>query len=258
MNRDDVLHLHLRSQGLRRDAGGRNYWKVIHREKRVPASRTAIVICDMWDTHWSRGATERVGKLVPRINETITAARERGVRVIHAPSDTMAFYEGTPARQRMLELPQVDTPAPLDHPESPLPVDASDHGSDTDDPVPEEKRWPWTREHPAIEIDQERDGVSESGEEIYSFLRHYDIETYCIMGVHLNMCVLDRPFGIKQMVKWGVNVVLARDLTDAMYNPAMPPYVSHEDGTHLVADYVEKFWCPTMMSEDFRQPAGRD
>jgi hypothetical protein len=39
-----------------------------------------------------------------------------------------------------------------------------------------------------------------------------------------------------------------RDLTDAMYNPAMRPYVSHAEGTRLVIEYIEKFWCPSVES----------
>jgi hypothetical protein len=54
------------------------------------------------------------------------------------------------------------------------------------------------------------------------------------MGVHTNMCVLGRPFGIRAMVKLGRKVVLVRDLTDAMYDPRQPPYVSHARGTELV------------------------
>jgi hypothetical protein len=47
------------------------------------------------------------------------------------------------------------------------------------------------------------------------------------------------------MVRWGVEICLVRDLTDAMYNPAFSPYVSHDEGTQLVIGYIEKFWCPT-------------
>ncbi len=41
-----------------------------------------------------------------------------------------------------------------------------------------------------------------------------------LLGVHPNMCVLGRPFGLRQMAKNGKNVVLMRDMTDTMYNPA--------------------------------------
>jgi hypothetical protein len=70
------------------------------------------------------------------------------------------------------------------------------------------------------------------------------------MGVHTNMCVINRSFGIKQLVRWGLQAVLIRDLTDAMYNPAMRPYVSHREGTELVIGYIEKFWAPSVESRE--------
>jgi hypothetical protein len=69
------------------------------------------------------------------------------------------------------------------------------------------------------------------------------------MGVHTNMCILGRSFAIKKMLKRGMLPLLVRDLTDAMYNPAKPPYVSHDEGTALVINYIEKFYCPTIDSE---------
>ena len=107
----------------------------------------------------------------------------------------------------------------------------------------------WNRQHPGIGIDQERDIISDKGTEVYSYLQHQGIAHLLIMGVHTNMCVLHRTFAIKQMVRWGVDVVLIRDLTDAMYNPAMPPYVSHDAGTSLVVEFIEKFWCPSVESK---------
>src|SRR5688500_3082271 len=53
---------------------------------------TAIIVCDMWDQHWCKGATDRVGEMAPRMNEVIEAARKRGMLIIHAPSETMDFY----------------------------------------------------------------------------------------------------------------------------------------------------------------------
>jgi hypothetical protein len=62
------------------------------------------------------------------------------------------------------------------------------------------------------------------------------------------MCVLGRPFAIRQLVSQGLHVALIRDLTDTMYNPAQPPHVSHFDGTRLMVEHVEKYWCPTITS----------
>src|SRR5512147_2519685 len=61
--------------------------------------KTAVVICDMWDQHWCRGATARVAEMAPRMNEVVGELRRRGVLVIHCPSDTMKFYEGAPGRK---------------------------------------------------------------------------------------------------------------------------------------------------------------
>jgi len=247
MSNLNELHLHLRSQVLHQDENGRNCWQVLITPATFPASRTALLLCDVWDDHWSRGATERVNAMVGRMNEVVKAARAKGVRIIHAPSDTMEFYAGTPARQRMIDAPHVSPPPPLEHDDPPLPIDDSDGGSDTG-----EKPWhkAWSRQHPAIEIDQEKDGISDNGQEVYNFLRQKEIPNLIIMGVHTNMCVLARSFAIKQMVKWGLNVALIRDLTDAMYNPARSPYVSHEEGTRLVIEFIEKFWCPSIVSQD--------
>ncbi len=45
-------------------------------------------------------------------------------------------------------------------------------------------------------------------------------------------------------------MVLARDLTDAMYDPRQAPWVSHERGTNLIIEHVEKFWCPSIEGGD--------
>ncbi len=70
------------------------------------------------------------------------------------------------------------------------------------------------------------------------------------MGVHTNMCILNRGFAIKQMTRWGIRTVLVRDLTDAMYDPQDRPFVSHAQGTELVIQHIEKYWCPTAVSTD--------
>jgi nicotinamidase-related amidase len=222
-------------------------WDVTTTDAIMPAAKAAIIICDMWDKHWSRGASERVDILAPTMNQVIAQARSVGVKIIHAPSETMHYYAHTPARLRMLEVPDCVMPPLIEHVDPPLPVDASDNGSDTG-----ETDWykAWSRQHPVIEIDQTQDGISDSGDEIYRFLQHHGIHQVFIMGVHTNMCILKRSFAIKAMVRRGVPVALVRDLTDAMYNPAMPPYVNHNEGTQLVIDYIEKFWCPTVSSAD--------
>ena len=244
---DGILRLRRRSQRLGRDAGGRFCWQVTTIPVAIPGDQTAILLCDVWDKHWSRGATERLEAMVPRMNEVVKTVRAKGVRIIHAPSGTMDFYSGTPARIRMADAPYAQPPDAAEHSDPPLPIDDTDGGSDTG-----EEPWhkAWSRQHPAIEVDQQADGITDSGQEVYNWLQNQSVTHLIVMGVHTNMCILNRSFAIKQMVRWGVDTTLVRDLTDSMYNPARPPYVSHEEGTRLVIEYVEKFWCPTIHSQD--------
>ena len=131
--------------------------------------------------------------------------------------------------------------------EPPLPIDASDEGCD--DRPQCKTRSAWSHEIDAIEI-KEGDAITDSVEAYY-LMQQRGIDSVIVMGVHGNMCVLGRPFAIRQMVMEGKNVLLMRDMTDTMYNSRMPPYVSHFAGTDLLIAHVEKYWCPTITSADF-------
>jgi lysophospholipase L1-like esterase/nicotinamidase-related amidase len=230
---------------------------------------TALIVCDMWDLHHCKNAVIREGEMVGRLNEVLEKAREQGVLIIHAPSSCMKFYEATPARERArLAPPALRVPEKIaewcrqlpSEDAAPYPLDQSDGGED-DDPL-EHAVWakelearglnpraPWTRQVEGLRIDQDRDGISDSGLEIWNLLEARGIQNVILAGVHLNMCVAGRPFGLRQMVRTGRNVVLLRDLTDAMYNPARWPFVSHQRGTELFVEHVEKRICPTITSD---------
>jgi hypothetical protein len=110
-------------------------------------------------------------------------------------------------------------------------------------------RTPWTRQIAAIEIAPE-DAVTDDGQETWNLLATRGIKRVLILGVHTNMCVLGRPFAIRQLVRLGVEVALVRDLTDTMYCSRMRPFVDHFSGTDLVVEHIERHWCPTVTSAD--------
>jgi nicotinamidase-related amidase len=246
MNTSTHLALTLRRRQLTQDSGGHTIWETGEESRTIVAAQTALLLCDVWDHHWCRGAEERLAALLPRMNLLTERLRAAGVLIVHAPSETMAFYAGTPARERALAAPRITPPDPLPHGDPPLPIDDTDRGGDT---PPDWEHAVWTRQHAAIAIDQSSDVISDHGAELYGVYHQRGIKTVLIMGVHTNMCILHRSFAIKALVRWGFEVVLVRDLTDAMYNPASAPYVSHAEGTDLVVKYIEGFWCPTVTSE---------
>jgi nicotinamidase-related amidase len=215
-------------------------------------ARTAAVICDMWDQHWCASASARVAELAPHLNETVAALRRSGALIIHAPSGTLDFYAGRPGRMLAQAAPPVETRSPLqkwvhldEAQEGRLPIDDSDGGCDCLPPC--RQGQPWRRQIASIEI-AAGDAITDSVEAFY-LMRQRAIERVLIMGVHANMCVLGRPFGIRQLVRQGMAVALVRDLTDAMYNPRMPPFVDHFKGTELVVEHIERHWCPTITSD---------
>ncbi len=69
-------------------------------------SETAIVICDMWNQHWCKGATDRVAELAPFMNQVVSLARDKGVLIVHSPSGTINHYQNHPARQAALSAPK--------------------------------------------------------------------------------------------------------------------------------------------------------
>ncbi len=222
-------------------------WEPVSFDHSFGRETSAIVICDMWDKHWCSGATKRVGLLAQRMDPVLRKAREAGILIIHAPSDTMDFYKAFPQRLAILQSPKAQPPAPLDLKDPPLPIDDSDGGCDT----PGDKQYKaWSKENSLLSLGP-HDFISDNGSEIYNLLRQKGIRTLFLMGVHTNMCVLTRTFAIRQMSRWGIQCVLVRDLTDAMYNPADRPFVTHAQGTELVIEHIEKYWCPTLLSRDF-------
>ena len=215
---------------------------------------TAIIICDMWNEHWCKGATRRVAEMAPLMNDVVSIAREKGVLIVHAPSACMEYYKDHPARKlgRKYKSKKAESligNGILDSEEgADWPIDQSDGGCDC---TPECKGGsPWTHQIDLIKI-SDKDAISESGAEIGGLFYKRGIKNVILMGVHTNMCVIGRPFGLRNMVRLGMNVVLMRDMTDTMYDSKEEPKVSHFTGNSLINEYIETYVCPSIVSSDF-------
>jgi nicotinamidase-related amidase len=238
---ENSFALHARSRVETAKGSGR--FHAVTRNETWRADQTAVIVCDMWDAHHCLNAVRRVKEMAPRMNEFLVEARDRGALVIHAPSSCTNFYKDHPGRKRAQAAPRAaNLPADIGQwcnripaeERGEYPIDQSDGGED-DDPA-EHAAWaaeltkqgrnprsPWARQIDVLEI-HEQDAISDSGVEIWNLLESRGIKNVILLGVHTNMCVLGRPFGLRQMAKNGKRVVLVRDLTDTMYNPQMRPY----------------------------------
>jgi nicotinamidase-related amidase len=215
---------------------------------------TAIIICDMWNEHWCKGATDRVTEMAPFMNKVVSLAREKGILIVHAPSSCMDYYKNHPARKlgqkyKSKEAKDLISNDLLDSEIGAIwPIDQKDGGCDCEPPCKQGN--PWTKQIDLIEISNQ-DAISDSGVEIAGLFKVKGIKNVILMGVHENMCVIGRSFGLRNMVRLGMNVVVMRDLTDTMYNSKQWPVVSHFTGTSLMTEYIETYVCPSMVSSDF-------
>ena len=269
MNAAEPMQLQLRHRTETSAKTGR--FHTLIREEQWDPAKTAVIVCDVWDYHHCYNAVQRLTEFGPRLNELVANARERGMTIIHAPSDCMPAYEGHPARKRAIDTPKSAT-LPTDiqswcskipsEEAAIYPIDQSDGGED--DEAEQHAKWaaelkelgrnpklPWKKQAAFIQIDDANDFISDKGEEVWSILESRGIENVILTGVHTNMCVLGRPFGLRQMARNGKRVTLVRDMTDTMYNPQRWPFVSHFTGTDLIIEHVEKFVCPTITSDQF-------
>ncbi|MDR3181903.1 MAG: hypothetical protein LBT89_03125, partial [Planctomycetaceae bacterium] len=165
----DTVKVHLQSRiaGEAKDA-----FEVKTEVQEWNPKETAIVICDMWNQHWCKGATARVAEMAPQMNKVLTAARDKGVTIFHAPSGCMKFYENHPARKRALEIevdPVVREVLGGENWSSGLtteknvkwPVDQSDGGCDCEPKCP--GGGPWKSQIDILTIDGEKDFITDSG-----------------------------------------------------------------------------------------------
>jgi len=279
-NAAGAFELSLRRQVPGSDA--RMFWRSVESPASWKASETAVIVCDVWDLHHCRRAVERLEEFAPRIARLCDIVRAGGGTVIHAPSDCMPQYQNHSARTRVLDLVERKLPAGFEPPRAAkatwcsgceaealdeYPLDQSLGGED-DEPA-EHAAWaaelermgrdpkmPWKQQSPLVPIDANGDFVSDNGAEVARVLAARGIRHVMLVGVHLNMCVLGRPFGLRRIAESGRDVVLVRDLTDTMYDPAQWPWVNHFTGTDRMVGHVERHVCPTISSDQVLGDAG--
>lgn len=213
------------------------------------------MICDMWNRHHCVSAERRVRQMAPRMNQMIESLRARGALIIHAPSGCTEHYASSPARERAQQAPRAEAPVRFDwnerNPdrEPALPPEIADHGPCScheDRPCcTGEPPYPWSGQIEILEI-SDSDAITDDGQEVFNLIEARQIDDVLVMGVHTNICVLARPFGIRQLVYLGKRPVLCRDLTDSFHRQAGP----HLRGTQLVIEHIERYWCPTISSSE--------
>jgi hypothetical protein len=203
----------------------------------------AVIVCDVWDRHWCSAASERLGPLAEQIQAFLSIVRERGVQVIHAPTAVIDAYRWTPARRRI----SLDGPHRIEYP---MELGDGEEYPPLSHACPDRPAGVWRRQHPAILIDQGRDAASARQDEILRYLRFLNVECVWMTGVHLTLCVLYGPFGVRVLRRAGFGVVVVSDLVDVMSDHTPE---AHDEMLTLSLTYMERVWCPVVGSSDLVQ-----
>lgn len=244
-----------------RDADG----KPVQRQATIDPARTAVVVIDMWDRHWCKTYTERVGNMVPRMKQALAAARKLGIQVVFAPSDVLGFYRDAPQRKAMQAVSQQPVPAtvPFDPPAPPGPTDCCECGPDQ--PCKKKSYGRWSRQHPGLVI-AKGDLLADcnNGRELLNLCGQRKIDTLVYMGVASNMCVQYRSMGIRNMKRHGLKALVVADLVNAISANGLGPGGKPDrdftpaKGSARVQRHIEQHVAPTFESRQLIAAAGMD
>ncbi|MBN2368239.1 isochorismatase family protein [Candidatus Woesearchaeota archaeon] len=218
-----------------------NTSKTILKDVSLPVEKTAIIVVDMWDTHRCRTSFERTKELAKKIDYILKIARLKGIQIIHAPSDTMDYYRDYEQRESMFSY-RFDGYRDIEIPKPRL-IEGSCDG-------PSDGNWPPKKQISSITIFPE-DLISDNANEISGFLKEEAYENIIYVGVHANICIIERQIGIIPMSARGFNTYLVRDLTDVINNPEQPPFVTNDEALNIILEYIETNLSPTITAIDF-------
>ncbi|MDR3232806.1 MAG: chitobiase/beta-hexosaminidase C-terminal domain-containing protein [Planctomycetaceae bacterium] len=221
----------------------------------VPAQlkpdKTAIIVIDMWNSHWCMTTSERVSAMVPRMNAVLNIARSLGMQIVWNPTDVVTTYSGYPQYEKAVAVEQRKTPEMREalRVEFTVPVGGCMCG-------PGFRcggNYGWDGMHPDLLIGDD-DLISSSTDEIYTLLSDKGITDIIYMGVATNICVFGKPGALSFMWKAGFNCMLARDLNDAFtqYDPATG--YTPDAGTDEADKNLQMAGVPNVnMGEEFRK-----
>jgi nicotinamidase-related amidase len=224
-------------------------------------SQMAVIVVDTWNSHPDSEMASRVDSLVPRMNQTLQAARNLGITVIFCPSDCLGDYAGTPYRTGIMNLPYHAQGDNDFNPPLP-PYNDSNSGN----MVPPGKSVPgypsWTHQHPDL-VMEPGDLASLSRQEIFNYCSENGISYLLYMGSAANMCVPStREFSMIPMKRYcNLEPIMVRDLTESMtLNGRSPANYSAVDltmtpdrGHREVTAHNETYICSTISAAQLMQ-----
>lgn len=189
----------------------------VERELPIPLDRAALVLVDVWSTHyidsWIRRAAEVVRtKIVP----LLAAARSVGMAIVHAPSPFVVEKRGYGAPE---PTPAPSRPSDADWPPSSF-RSIYRSGEFAAFGRNEEPRLSAALSRYETDLDIAEpvkplpgEPVISTGDQLHALLSERRILHVFYAGFATNWCIMYRDYGILAMSQRGYNIILVRDAT---------------------------------------------
>jgi hypothetical protein len=230
------------------------------------ASELAILVIDVWDSHPDPEMASRISALIPRMNQTLDAARRLGIPVIFCPNEVpLPRGADTNVFKTLPNRPQINNG--FNPPTAPYSKSAWGDMVPISYDVAYRPRFAhWTRQHPDL-IVRPGDLASLSRQQIYNYCVARGITRLLYMGAAENMCLYNtREISMVPMKRYcGIDSIMVRDLTSAMslngrkttgnnnsasnVDPDMTPDYGDDETTAFNETYV----CSTITSRQLLQ-----
>ena len=227
--------------------------RIAARKQAIDPAKTGVVIVDMWNTNDCMTNAQRCAALVPRMNKVLEGARRLGMQIIWAPTDVASQYAGAPQRERAIALPRYPVPQVREY-SCTFSVPSVRPAKCMCGPgIVCRVHYGWDRMDPNLAI-AANDWIAGDSEEIFSIHKQMGLTHFIYMGVNTNLCVMNKPEGIRPMTAAGLHCILARDLTDAETSYDPDRGFTPDLGTAKDIADVERSGIPTIdMAAEMRQ-----
>lgn len=186
----------------------------------IPAKQAALVIVDAWDYHHLASHLKRTSEICRmRIAPAMAAARAVGFTIVHAPGDVVARrypewvrYAGETELSGTVGAEPDWPPREFRQREGPY----AGLGRSVSKAIDAARRGNANRMIDPSVAPMSEDYVVSSGDQLHRLCRDRQIMYLFYCGFATNMCVPNKPYGMKEFARRGYHLTLLRDCTTAV------------------------------------------
>jgi len=227
----------------------------IRREFDMPLAQeqTALVLVDLWNIHFIESWLARAKQVMEeKVLPMIEAARHAGMLIVHAPSPPVAAQ----FPEHRTEVPPKPI-MPASGPDWPPPEfrrRQGDYGAylgPRSQPPGIGFRWNPMKDQlsisPSVEVGEDEPVISDA-HELHHVLARNKILHLVYAGFATNWCLVGRDYGIRNMSRYGYNIVVLREATTGV---EFPDTVENCFVTEVTIREIEQQYGFSTSNQDF-------